>query len=119
MKQQQNPLMPDMTAKDNTDITYTRADLDQLTGTAMIEFGASWCEYCQAVQSAIAAALERYPAIRHIKIEDGKGQRLGRSYSVKLWPTLILLKDGMEVERMVRPADVETITEALGKVCAD
>jgi thioredoxin 1 len=46
-------------------------------------------------------------------VEDGKGQRLGRTYRVKLWPTLIMLRDGKEVARVVRPQSVSEITQAL------
>lgn len=92
--------------------------MDRLTGPAMIEFGASWCGYCQAAQPAIAAALAQHASVRHIRIEDGKGKRLGRTYSVKLWPTLIFLRDGMEVERLVRSTDVNEIAQALSELCA-
>jgi len=90
-----------------------RADLDSLKGPAVVEFGASWCGYCQAAQPMIAAALSKYPDINHIRIEDGKGQRLGRNYAVKLWPTLVFLKDGIEINRLVRPADIASIANAL------
>ncbi|NOT15562.1 MAG: thioredoxin family protein [Methylotenera sp.] len=93
-----------------------RADLDQLTGSAIIEFGASWCGYCQEAQSIITAALIQYPNVKHLKIEDGKGQQLGRTYSVKLWPTLVFLKDGVEIIRLVRPSDAKIITAALNKI---
>ncbi len=97
----------------NQESKMERADLDQLKGDAVIEFGASWCSYCQAAQPIISSALAQHPLVTHIKIEDGKGQRLGRSYAVKLWPTLILLKDGTEVNRVVRPTDTQMITDAL------
>ena len=35
----------------------------------------------------------------------GRAGVLGRSFRVQLWPTLILLKDGQEVARGVRPSD--------------
>ena len=41
--------------------------------------------------------------MRHIKVEDGKGKALGRSFRVKLWPTLIYLENGVEKGRAVRP----------------
>jgi thioredoxin 1 len=37
--------------------------------------------------------------VRHVKVEDGSGRRLGRSFGVKLWPTLVFLRDGREVAR--------------------
>jgi len=100
----------------NQDNKIDRAELDQLQGATMIEFGATWCGYCQAAQSTITDALARHPSVTHIKIEDGKGQRLGRTYSVKLWPTLIFLKDGAEVKRIVRPTDTQMVSDALSKL---
>jgi thioredoxin 1 len=90
-----------------------REFLDQLSGGVMVEFGAEWCGYCQAAQAIIKHAIAGYPDIKHINIEDGKGQRLGRTYAIKLWPTLIFLKDGVEIERIVRPSNQEAITNAL------
>src|SRR4051812_35152380 len=92
-----------------------RADIDALEGPAVIEFGTPWCGYCSAAQRLLAAALADFPSIAHVKIEDGKRRPLGRSFRVTLWPTLIFLKDGKEVARLVRPGDVATIKEALAK----
>ncbi|SEK69981.1 thioredoxin family protein [Nitrosovibrio tenuis] len=93
-----------------------RAEIDFLRGVTLLEFGASWCGYCRAAQPLIASALSERPAIRHIKVEDGKGRPLGRSFRVTLWPTLIFLKDGKEIARLVRPADAAVISEALDRV---
>jgi len=87
----------------------TRAEVDASTEPTMLEFGASWCGYCQAAQADIAATLKKHPDVRHIKVEDGKGKPLGRSFHVKLWPTLIYLEKGLEKGRVVRPANAEAI----------
>ena len=57
--------------------------------------------------------LKRYPDLRHIKVEDGPGRRLGRSFRVKLWPTLILMRGGQETGRVVRPTTAREISELL------
>jgi thioredoxin 1 len=82
----------------------------------MLEFGAAWCGYCRAAQPLIAEAMADRSAIRHIKVEDGKGRPLGRSFRVKLWPTLIFLKRGKEMARMVRPDDSASIRQALDAI---
>ena len=94
----------------------TRSDIDALEGPTVVEFGASWCGHCQAAQSAIHTAFADHPRVRHIRIEDGPGRRLGRSFRVKLWPTLVFLSDGQEIARLVRPA-ADEILQALA--CID
>lgn len=90
----------------------SRAELDALPGTTVVEFGTDWCGYCQGAQASIAEALGPHADLRHLKIEDGPGRPLGRSFKVKLWPTLILMRDGAEVARVVRPTSAAQITAA-------
>ena len=93
-----------------------RSDIDALAGAAVIEFGADWCGHCQAAEPLLATVLANYPQVRLLKIEDGKGRKLGRSYGVTLWPTLIFLIDGVEVTRQVRPVDVDGLARAMALV---
>jgi thioredoxin 1 len=93
-----------------------RAEIDALQGPAVIEFGTSWCGHCSAAQPLLASAFANYPLMPHIKIEDGKGRPLGRSFHVKLWPTLVFLNNGKEVARLVRPKDAAVINEALAQI---
>lgn len=100
-------------------IEPARAEIDKLDGPAVIEFGAPWCGYCQAAQPLLASAFAEHRRVRHIKIEDGKGRPLGRSFKVKLWPTLIFLSRGREMARLVRPGDAGAIRQALAQIDAD
>ncbi len=95
-----------------------REEIEARSGLALLEFGANWCGHCQGAQPAIAAAMVAYPDLAHIKIEDGPGRRLGRTYRVKLWPTLIFLRDGQEIERLVRPAAEAEVVAALRRLSA-
>jgi thioredoxin 1 len=95
--------------KFGSEIEPTRGAIDALGTPVVIEFGTSWCTHCIGAQPLIASALARHPQLAHIKIEDGPGRPLGRSFRVKLWPTLIFMQHGMEVERLVRPTDVDAI----------
>ena len=92
-----------------------RSAVDAMQGTVVLEFGTSWCGNCRAAQPALEKALAGREAVRHIKVEDGRGRPLGRSFGVKLWPTLVVLRDGEEVARMVRPADDE-VQRTLGSL---
>jgi thioredoxin 1 len=87
----------------------TRHEVDSMPGLTLLEFGASWCPHCRAAQPYIAAAVSAHPGLRHIRIEDGSGRRLGRSFGVKLWPTLVLMENGVEKARVVRPRGLAEI----------
>lgn len=89
-----------------------RADVDRLPGLTVLEFGTAWCPHCIGAQPLLREALAARDDLRHLKIEDGPGRPLGRSYRVKLWPSVLLLRDGIEVARAVRPTAREDI-EAL------
>lgn len=91
----------------------TREEIDAARGPLVLEFGTNWCGYCQGAQPHIAAAMVEHPAVPHTKVEDGPGQPLGRSFRVKLWPTIIALRDGKEVARVVRPSSADEVRRAL------
>ena len=93
------------------------AEVQALPGLTLLEFGTEWCGHCRAAQPLIAQALALHSdtemACQHLKIEDGPGRALGRHYRVKLWPTLVVLRDGQEVGRLVRPAAVQDVLTSL------
>jgi thioredoxin 1 len=93
-----------------------RAEVDALAGAALIEFGSNECGHCRAAQPLLAEALAAHGPLRLLKVEDGKGRRLGRTFQVKLWPTLIFLRDGREVARLVRPENADVIKRALANI---
>ena len=91
----------------------SRLEVDALPGLTLLEFGTDWCGHCRAAQPALAEVLPSQPLWHHLKVEDGPGRALGRSYRVKLWPTLVLLRDGQELARLVRPTQAADILQAL------
>jgi thioredoxin 1 len=93
-----------------------RSELDQLAGPTVLEFGSPWCGYSRAAQPLLASAFAEHPGVRHIKIADASGRPLGRSFDVKLWPTLVFLRNGQESARLVRPSDAKAIADELAKI---
>lgn len=103
-------------AEDYANPGPTREEIDAASGPMLLEFGTSWCGYCRGAAPAVSQAVAEFPGVRHVKVEDGPGRRLGRSFRVKLWPTLIFLKHGAEIVRVVRPENAEQVRRGLSQI---
>jgi len=94
-------------------VAPSRSDINATPDALLLQFGVDWCSHCQAADPAIAQAMQAHPQLAHLRIEDGAGRALGRSFKVKLWPTLVLMHRGQELARLVRPTQAEQVQEFL------
>ncbi len=88
-----------------------------MPGPVVLEFGTNWCPICIGARDAIREGLAGAD-VPHIQAEDGRGRPLGRAFRVKLWPTLIYLRDGTEVARVVRPSSADEVSDGLATLLA-
>src|SRR5687768_8230691 len=86
------------------DATPPREEVDRMPGLVLLEFGTDWCGFCRAAQPQVTGLLRDHPEVRHVKVEDGPGLPLGRSFRVRLWPNFVLLRDGAVVRQLARPS---------------
>ena len=87
-----------------SDEAPTREAVDKMPGLVLLEFGTDWCGFCRAAAPHVAGLLSDHPEVRHLKIEDGSGLPLGRSFRVRLWPNFVLLRDGAVIRQLARPS---------------
>ena len=97
-------------------IEPSRAEIDLGAGAMLLEFGSLDCGHCRFAEPAIERALATHPTVQHLKIQDASGRPLGRSFQVRSWPTLVFLRDGIEVSRLVRPAGTAPIARELERI---
>lgn len=94
---------------DYTESQPSRAEVDGGRGHLLLDFGTEWCGHCQAARAAVDAWVAAHPGVRHVRVEDGPGRSLGRSFRIKLWPSLVLLREGSELARVVRPREARDL----------
>lgn len=98
-----------MDANNYTEASPTRDDIEAERGLLLLDFGTDWCGHCMAARAAVDEWTATHAVVRHLRIEDGPGRPLGRSFRITLWPTLVLLRDGVEIARAVRPVDARDL----------
>lgn len=113
----------------------SRTAVEEMRGSVVMEFGVDWCPHCQRAAGPVAEALRAAGALpadgppaaggdkavapatpQYLRLEDDRARPLGRSFKVKLWPTLLFLRDGVEVARVVRPTTAAEVTAGLGQL---
>ncbi|KAL8124470.1 thioredoxin H2 [Apium graveolens] len=76
----------------------------------VIDFSAKWCGPCKMMEPALRAMADKYPNVDFIKIDVDELSDVAQEFEVKAMPTLVLMKQGKEVERIVgaKTAELET-----------
>lgn len=98
-----------MQTHDYNESAPTREAVDAARGLVLLDFGTNWCGHCTAARAAVDAWISAHDEVKHLRIEDGPGRALGRSFRIKLWPSLVLLRDGTELARVVRPREAREL----------
>ncbi|MBR1753264.1 thioredoxin [bacterium] len=80
-----------------TNLNETNFEEQISTGLKLIDFSASWCGYCKMLRPE----LEQLDKIWIGYVDGDESPNLARKFRVQGYPTMVLLKNGQEVDRMV------------------
>ena len=85
-------------------------------GVTLVDFYADWCGPCRIVTPHLeAVAKEMEGKVTIVKIDVDKAQQVSSTYQITSIPTLVLFKDGKQVDTMVGVRDAKAIKEFVGK----
>lgn len=85
------------------------------TGVVLVDFFADWCGPCRMLTPVIESVAEEMAGKASFgKLDIDQNQKVAGQYQVTSVPTLILFKDGKEVNRLVGLRDSEAITSFVG-----
>jgi len=88
-------------------------DAEIANGTVLVDFWAPWCGPCRMLAPIIDEISEANKAVKFGKVETGAEHTLAERFGVMSIPTLILFKDGEEVDRLIGAYPKEIIEKWL------
>ncbi|MEG1254321.1 thioredoxin [Clostridium sp.] len=92
-------------------INENNFELEAGSGLVLVDFFATWCGPCQRLTPVLEDLQEDFEGkVKFLKSDIDQSRSLARKFSVMSVPTMIVLKDGAPVERMVgfmQPEDIK------------
>jgi thioredoxin 1 len=90
------------------------------TGIALVDFWATWCGPCRAQGPIIEKIAGRYVGKAKVgKMNVDENSNVPARFGVSAIPTLVLLKDGVEVKRFMGLQQERTLAAALDDLTAN
>ena len=83
------------------------------TKTVLVDFYADWCGPCKMISPVIEAVAKENTDVKFVKINVDEAQELAMNYNIMSIPTLLVIKDGKEVNRTVGLVDKSELLELL------
>jgi len=78
----------------------------------VVDFWAPWCGPCQSMAPAfVQAAAQLEPGVRLAKVDTEQQQQLAGQYAIRSIPTLIIFKNGLEVNRQSGAMDANSMKQ--------
>ncbi len=82
----------------------------------LVDFWAEWCAPCRMLAPTVAAVAEHYgDTATVVKLNVDDNPSTAQRYGIKGIPTLILFRDGKEVERVVVATSKDSIMKMIEK----
>lgn len=83
----------------------------------LVDFWAAWCGPCKMIAPVVEELAKEYSGrIKIAKMNVDENMETPNNFSVRSIPTLILFKDGNELDRMVGVVPKSTLEEMIKKI---
>lgn len=94
-------------------------ELNNLSGISAIKFGATWCGPCKLIEPNLKKLEEEFINIKFYSVDIDKTPQLAKEYQIRSLPTVILLKDGKEIQRINGAVKIEPLRKLFRDISKD
>jgi thioredoxin 1 len=102
-----------MAAKQSSKIKFQQSIA---TGVTLVDFNAPWCKPCRVQERIINMLQKNYHGTAKVMtLNIDRNQDLAFSVGIQSVPTLIIYKDGREMNRFIGLQTTETLSQATGR----
>ena len=84
-------------------------------GNVLVDFYATWCGPCKILSPIIKEIAEETEKVKVVQIDVDEEEELAMEYGIMSIPTMVVIKDGEEVERRIGVMKKEAILEMLSQ----
>ena len=88
-------------------------DNETAHGVVLVDFYADWCGPCKTLGPILDQLSQEVSNVKFIKVDVDASQTLAAKFSVTSIPTVVILKEGKEVNRFVGVQDEQSIKAML------
>lgn len=91
------------------------AEVLNASGTVLVDFWAEWCGPCKMIAPLLdQIAEENEGKVKIGKVDVDQNSGLAGKYNIRAIPTLIIFKDGQQVEEVVGMTSKAALEQKLG-----
>lgn len=87
------------------------------SGTVVVDFFATWCGPCRMLGPVLEQVQEdMQDKIKIVKLDVDDGENIARKYGIMSVPSMVIFKDGKEIDRVVGFRQKEQLVEIFSQI---
>lgn len=92
-----------------------KSEVIESSQKVLIDFYADWCGPCKMMGPVVEEIAEEHSDVKVVKIDVDNAEDIAIKYQIMSIPTLVVVKDGQEVNRSIGLISKEKIEELIEK----